>query len=285
MSSPSNRQIITFVVILSFVCAMILSVLASALKEKKEIAIELDRSSQMLIAARILSHNGYFLQDGQPAKLEEGKLVPGTASDRATSQQILQVMKSRFIPYLIDDQGNKKSFEEAGVDFDKYIAQYQRPGYFTAPHKLIYEILPEGEGTPIGYVIPVNGFGLWDVIYGYLAIESDGNTVIGIAWYQQKETPGLGANIADEEWQTLFPGKQVFQPSTGQVDFRTAPIGITVVKGKVAEVLGEVPKALSAVDGMAGATLTGNGVTAAYQDVLEAYRPFLIKLSQGGDGA
>ena len=57
----------------------------------------------------------------------------------------------------------------------------------------------------------------------------------------------------------------------GKTDFKTAPLGITVVKGKVSEVLGNSPKAKSAVDGMAGATLTGNGVTDAYRDVLSAY--------------
>jgi Na+-transporting NADH:ubiquinone oxidoreductase subunit C len=119
--------------------------------------------------------------------------------------------------------------------------------------------------------------GLWDAIYGYLAIKNDGDTVIGISWYDQKETPGLGANIAEPEWQSQFPNKKIFQESpNGETDFKTAPLGITVVKGKVSEVLGDSTKALSAVDGMAGATLTGNGVTNAYRDVLAAYRPFLL---------
>jgi len=128
-------------------------------------------------------------------------------------------------------------------------------------------------------VVPVNGFGLWDAIYGYLAIEPDGETVIGISWYDQKETPGLGANITEASWQDLFPGKLIFQPSaSGQVDPATAPIGVVVVKGRVSEVLGNVPKARNAVDGMPGATLTGNGVTDAYRIVLGAYRPFFVKI-------
>src|SRR5690606_10592622 len=130
----------------------------------------------------------------------------------------------------------------------------------------------------VGYVIPVNGYGLWDAIYGYLAIEPNGETVIGTSWYDQKETPGLGANIADAEWQDLFPGKLIFQPrANGEVDPATAPIGIVVVKGRVSEVLGDAPKAKNAVDGMPGATLTGNGVTDAYRFVLNAYRPFFVK--------
>ena len=53
-----------------------------------------------------------------------------------------------------------------------------------------------------------------------------------------------------------------------------------MVKGKVSEVLGNAPKAKSAVDGMTGATLTGNGVNDAYREVLAAYRPFLIKVNE-----
>ena len=136
------------------------------------------------------------------------------------------------------------------------------------------------ESKPEGYVIPVNGFGLWDAIYGYLAVATDGNTVIGISWYDQKETPGLGANISEAPWQDLFPGKKIFQESAdGKTEFKMTPLGIVVVKGKVSEVLGTNPKSKSAVDGMAGATLTGNGVTDAYRDVLGPYRPFLMKLN------
>lgn len=174
-----------------------------------------------------------------------------------------------------------KNFQEAGINEEEYTANFKKTGYYKQPWKLIYKILSPDSTKEVveGYVIPINGFGLWDAIFGYLAIKPDGNQVIGISWYDQKETPGLGANIAEAYWQDLFPGKLIFQESaSGQTDFKTAPLGIVVVRGKVAEVLGSSPKSKSAVDGMAGATLTGNGVTDAYRDVLAPYRPFLIKI-------
>ena len=287
----SDLQVIGFVVILSFICALVLAVLASALKEPQEVAQELDRSEQMMIAARIFTHEGYFqIQNDQgdyvPAKFSgDGKLVPGTKKDRVTSKEILDVYKNRFIPVLVNEKGDVKTFEEAGIQEEQYLSDYKKSGYYRQPEKLIYKILPNQveskneDAQPIGYVIPVNGFGLWDAIYGYLAVKPDGETVIGISWYEQKETPGLGANITEGSWQEEFFGKKIFQPSqSGQIDQKTAPIGITVVKGKVSEVLGEVPKAKAAVDGMPGATLTGNGVTNAYREVLAAYRPFFIKI-------
>ncbi len=278
-------------VALSLACALILSILASALAEPKAIARDLDRSRQMMIAARILSHEGYFLlkdSDGKyiPAKFSEGAvLVPGTTRDIATTEQLIQVYRHRLIPLLINKKGQLISFKAAGLNEAKYINDYRKTGYYRQPSKLVYEILPNDQNPsnlePEGYVIPVNGFGLWDAIYGYIALKPDGNTVIGISWYDQKETPGLGANISEAYWQNLFPGKKVFLESPdGKTDVKTAPLGITVVKGKVAEVLGNSPKAQSAVDGMTGATLTGNGVTDAYRDVLGAYRPFLIKLNE-----
>lgn len=284
----TSSQTITFMVVLSFICALILSVLASVLANPKEEAKELDRSKQMMIAAKILNYDGYFLaknKQGQdvPAEYSQnGVLKPSKNPQIATRDQIMEVYKKRFLPLVVDKQGKSYTFAEAGLNLEKYIEDNRKTGYYREPYMLYYEILPnEGKNQPEGYVIPVNGFGLWDAIYGYLALEPDGDTVIGISWYDQKETPGLGANIAEEPWQSLFPGKKIFQESaSGKTDFKTAPLGIVVVKGKVVDVLDHTPKAKSAVDGMAGATLTGNGVTDAYRDVLAPYRPFLMRLHE-----
>lgn len=288
-----NLYTIIFMVVLSLICALILSTLASILKEPQERAKELDRSKQMLIAARILNPFVYFqVQEKDnfvPAKMGPGGILePADTRFNPSQEQILEIYRKRIEPFLVDDKGELTTFQQADIQEQKYVQEFRKPGYYNQPLKLIYKIYPnskEGENPnnadrPVeGYVIPVNGMGLWDAIYGYLAVKPDGNTVIGISWYDQKETPGLGANIAEPEWQSQFPGKHIFQESpNGQTDFQTAPIGITVVKGKVNEVLGSGPKSLSAVDGMAGATLTGNGVTSAYQDVLSAYRPFFIRL-------
>jgi Na+-transporting NADH:ubiquinone oxidoreductase subunit C len=288
-----NIYTLLFMVVLSLVCAIILSVLASVLKEPQEVARELDRSKQMLVAARIMSPYGYFQVPNEkgemvPAKVIQGGILEPASEVRIPSQeQILEVYRARIQASLVNDQGELTTFQKAGLDEQKYTQEFRKSGYYSQPLKLIYKIFPnpkkgerQVENAPVeGYVIPVNGMGLWDAIYGFLAIKPDGNTVIGISWYDQKETPGLGANISEPEWQGQFPGKHLFQEtSSGQTDFKTAPLGITVVKGKVNEVLGNSPKALSAVDGMAGATLTGNGVTNAYQDVLAAYRPFLLRL-------
>lgn len=290
--SFSNKETLYFMIILSFVCAFILSALAALLQTPQEEAKELDRSKEMLIAARIYNHQGYFQIEDKgnffPAKyIDHGELERVAEIIHPSTSEILDVVRARIVPFFVDDKGDRHTVEEAKINLDEYIAKNKKKGYSNLPLKLIYEILPnhdpqnKGQLKPIGYIIPVSGFGLWDYIYGYIAIQPNGDDVIGISWYEQKETPGLGANIAEAPWQSLFPGKKIFQEdSSGKSDFSVAPIGITVVRGKVRDVLGASPKSKSAVDGMAGATLTGNGVTKAYKESLTPYRPFFIKCSE-----
>lgn len=270
---------------------MVLSSLASVLRPTQDEARILDRSQQMLLAAQIYNADG-FLQIKNPtgayvpAKyLGKGHLVMGSAEDAASPKAILSVFDRRIKPFLVNEAGERKTFEELGIDKQEYLEDNFKMGYHELPWKIVYEVLgnPGANGAPSteveAYVIPVNGMGLWAAIYGYIAIEPDGNSVKGISWFQHAETPGLGANISEASWQSLFPGKVLFQQdSSGNTDFDTAPLGITVVRGKVAETLGTSPKANSAVDGMAGATLTGNGVSKAYKDCLGPYRPFLLSL-------
>jgi Na+-transporting NADH:ubiquinone oxidoreductase subunit C len=290
-ASESSKTII-FMVLLSFFCALLLSSLASILAKPKEIAKDLDRSKQLMIAAKILDHSGYFLMTDSkgetiPAKYSKGGvLVPGTENDLATNAQLIEIYEKRVKPILVNSKGDISTFEEQKINLDEYLAEYKKMGYYKAPWKLVYKIMPNSapdakNQKPDGYVIPVSGNGLWNAIYGYLALKPDGDTVTGISWYEHQETPGLGGNIAEPEWQSLFPGKKIFQESPGgKTDFKTASLGLIVVKGKVDEVLGSSPKAKSAVDGMTGATLTGNGVTDAYRDVLAPYRPFLLKIQE-----
>lgn len=290
--APTNSTTIAFMVLLCFSCALALSVLASALKERQSNAAALDRAKQMLMAAKIFSPDGYFLLEDEngaysPAKhVGDGRLAATDSAEAADPDAIFAVYEKRITAFLVDEQGQRTTFEAAGIDEEEYLADFRKTGYDNQPLKLVYEIVAnpeEGQDSPgvDGYLFHVTGFGLWDAIYGYLAIKPDGDTVIGISWYEHKETPGLGAGIATPEWQRQFPGKQIFEENPeGATDYARAPLGITVVRGMVVDVYPSGPKADSAVDGMAGATLTGNGVTKAYKDTLANYRPFLLSLKE-----
>jgi Na+-transporting NADH:ubiquinone oxidoreductase subunit C len=277
--SSEAKKTLTFTFILCFVCALILSTLSTVLQAPQQKARLLDQSQQLLLAAQILNYNGSFQIKGEygtyiPAKFDGKKLVPDTQFSKASSSDTLSLYREMIHPMLTNDQGDLITFADANIDYETYVKKYQKKGYADLPEKLLY-VVGDGEG----YVISINGFGLWDAIYGYLAIDADADTVIGTTWYSQAETAGLGANIALPQWQMQFKGKLIFQPSSnGTTDFDRAPLGITVVKGNVVDTLGTGPKSYSAVDGISGATLTGKGVTDAFTNSLAPYRPFLLRV-------
>ena len=101
-------------------------------------------------------------------------------------------------------------------------------------------------------VIPMQGNGLWGPIWGYLAIASDGKTVMGATFGHKSETPGLGGEITTEKFQSQFSGKQIRE------DGQMVPIEF---------------------DAITGATKTSNGVKEMIDNTLEQYAPFFEKLN------
>ena len=279
-------------------CALILSVFATLLRPLQEREEEIYQSKQLLITAKILNDDGQFMvqnSEGQYVSAiydkEMTTLVAAPDASSAPSLQIFELQKLRVVPFLTDENGDVFTFKEKGINYEKYLSNNQKYGFAQIPLKLVFKIYPNvpkdelknknAKISPVGYIIPINGYGLWDAIYGFLAIESDGETVIGTTWYDQKETPGLGANIATPEWQKQFHNKLIFQPNLkGEVNFKTSKLGITVVKTSVMDELGNSPLAINAVDGIAGATVTRNGVQEAYKTSLNPYRNFLIKVHE-----
>lgn len=304
----TDLQVLIFIIVLCFASALILAVVAYVLQGPQKNAKEFDRSKQMLIAAKVLNHNGYFeiLEENGaivPAKFNSEKkiLVPVKEGEppQATEEAIKQIAELRIRPLVTDKEGKVYTLEEKNLTLGEYLEKNKKTGYATLPLKLFYAILPNDEKAEqmsasdvvkhlsdvSAFVIPVSGFGLWAPIYGYLAIAPNGEEVIGTTWYEQAETPGLGANIAESWWQQQFYGKDIFQQTTsGAPDLKTADIGITVVKGQVKDVFGSSPRAKSAVDGISGATLTGDGVTAAYRNSLTPYRNFFINIHNQSEG-
>ncbi len=115
------------------------------------------------------------------------------------------------------------------------------------------------------YIVPVRGGGLWGPIWGYISLESDLATIYGANFDHASETPGLGAEIADREFEEQFRGKRIFDEDT---NFRS----VRVVKGRAPE---DDPHA---VDGISGGTITSNGVQRMLRDGLGIYEPYFKKI-------
>ena len=116
-----------------------------------------------------------------------------------------------------------------------------------AKYAPVYLFQKQGITTHI--VVPVYGYGLWSTMRAYLAVESDGNHIAGISFYQHGETPGLGGEITNPRWQAKWQGKRLFD-AQGQV--RLALTKATDNDPAVAQFQ---------VDAVSGATITSNGVT------------------------
>lgn len=114
------------------------------------------------------------------------------------------------------------------------------------------------------YILYARGKGLWDEIWGCVALEDDFNTIAGVSFDHKAETPGLGAEIKDNKaWVKQFIGKKIYDGDTFK--------GINVRKGGAKDPVYDV-------DGISGATITGDGVTDMLQDYLVDYEPYLNTL-------
>jgi Na+-transporting NADH:ubiquinone oxidoreductase subunit C len=111
-------------------------------------------------------------------------------------------------------------------------------------------------------------------MYGFLALAGDARTISGITFYEHAETPGLGDAIEQPAWQAGFHDKLAYD--------ETGKARITVIKGNVDR---ESPQARYQVDGIAGATLTSNGVDKLLRFWLSdlGFGPYLEKLRRAGD--
>lgn len=298
----TDGQVLLFVFILCFICASLLALVSFSLEKKQLAAKEFDQSKQMLIAAKILNSQGYFeilqpdgsvvLANYDSEKKQLIEVPPDQKPEKAKDEAILDVAKSRICPLLTNESGEIFSLAEKNIDLGEYLNANKKIGYAHLPLKLFYAVFPDQAASACNdpsrvlihaeaFVFPISGYGLWGPIYGFLAVAKDGNTVIGTTWYEHAETPGLGANITEASWQKQFYGKLIFQQnSNGKTDFEKTPMGILVIRGKVKDIFGTSPKSKSAVDGISGGTLTGDGVTAGYQNSLTPYRQLLIRIHQ-----
>jgi Na+-transporting NADH:ubiquinone oxidoreductase subunit C len=118
------------------------------------------------------------------------------------------------------------------------------------------------------YVAPIRGKGLWDAIWAYVAM--DENMVVQGAYFDhQAETAGLGANIKQRFFMDDFIGEQLLDDSGNFV-------GINVSKSNNDPLNND--KTDNEVDAIAGATITGDGVSAMLRSDLKLYVPYFKTL-------
>ncbi len=215
--------------------------------------------------------NKQFAQMQQISVILEN--APGGAGRRAIDIADLDARVVELATGNYAEAKDPAAFDQRGMDNDpaqsinippgEDLAQIRTRAKYAAVHLLLRD------GRPQLVVLPVYGRGFGSTLYGYVGLSGDARTVIGLAFYEHGETPGLGALIDDPAWRRLWAGKAVWD-ADGEV-------GLGVARGPVVP---GTPEARHQVDGLTGATWTGQGVTNLLRYWLggHGFGPYLKKL-------
>ncbi|AFU19408.1 Na(+)-translocating NADH-quinone reductase subunit C [Actinobacillus suis] len=237
---------LTVVVLLSLICSLIVAGAAVLLKPTQDIQKVLDKQKNILQAAGLMQPNTNVQETY--AKFIEPKIV-----DLATGDYVEGVTNFDAKAAAKDPAQNvaiNPADDKANI---KVRAKYAE----------VYLVKDEA-GKVSQVVLPMYGNGLWSIMYGFVAVQPDANTVNGITYYEQGETAGLGGEIANPNWQKNFVGKKLFNANN--------EVALTVGKGASAD-------KDHGIDGLSGATLTSNGVDGSFKYWFGAngFGPYLAK--------
>ncbi|GLX79617.1 Na(+)-translocating NADH-quinone reductase subunit C [Thalassotalea insulae] len=255
-NKESFGRTIGFVLAVCIVCAALVSIAASGLKDKQVENKLLDQQTKILEASGLLG-----MTDGTSFSIKEtyGKFVEA---------KMIDLDSGEFIdgdPLLFDERRNSRDATKSEKP-ENDIAGINRRS-----HDAVIYIVRNGAGVVETVVFPIVGSGLWDLMYGFVGMEADLNTVKNLIYTADfKETPGLGAEVLNPKWKALWPGKKIYDES--------GALKIKLVKG------GAKAGDIHGVDALSGATLTSNGVTRTLHFWFgkEGYLPFITKYREGG---
>lgn len=245
---------ILFATAVSIVCAVVVSSAAVSLKERQEINSALEKQRNVLIAAGLLGNE----EKVSPEEIENRfETIRGVVIDLETGEEAPDIDPRTF------DQKREATDPTTSRAAPANPALVKR----LPDHALIY--LVRGRDGEIDMIIlPVEGYGLWSTLYGFLALDADLETVRGITFYEHKETPGLGGEVDNPDWKAKWDGRKVFGDD--------GVPRIEVIKGQAGPAVEDPYR----VDGLSGATLTSRGVTNLVQFWLgeNGFGPLLQKL-------
>lgn len=241
---------------LCLVCSVFVSSAAVFLKPLQEHNKALDMKKNILRAAGMLEEGADIEQAFQSVEPRVIEFASGEYTDAIE-------------PTTYDQRAAAKDPKTSvAIPAEQDLAKIGR----RAEHGLVYLVRNEA-GVLKTVIVPVRGKGLWSTMYGFVALQDDANTVEGITFYEQGETAGLGAEVASPEWNRKWRGKEIYDDD-GTPEIR-------VIKGNVKS---SSKDAEHQVDGIAGATLTSQGVTnlMRYWFGADGYKPYLRRVREGG---
>ncbi len=212
--------------------------------------------------------------------LETGSTEVGIEKARAFLEMGDDVEDSEVIQAY--DQAKAAISSKAGDDKELLFARDLGKEIDIAALKKIEQVahvylLRNKEDQIVKYIFPVRGKGLWSVLYGFMAVEPDLQTISGLTYYSHGETPGLGGEVDNPSWKQQWTLNEDKPKKNKQIFDEEGKVEIAVIKGKASTPY--------QVDGLAGATITSNGVTNMLQFWFgpEGFGPYIENEKQKTD--
>ncbi|NJN26546.1 MAG: NADH:ubiquinone reductase (Na(+)-transporting) subunit C [Cyclobacteriaceae bacterium] len=239
----SNTYIIVFSAVLTIVLGGLLSLANQGLKPMQQKSVELDTKKKILSA----------VTDLQEKKGDEIIDLYGQTIESVVVNIDGEILEK-------DKDGNPLIAEN--IDIAK--------NYKMAPEERLYPVFKyhqAGNKEAVeAYIFPIYGKGLWGPIWGFIALETDLNTVKGVSFDHKSETPGLGARITTAEVSNRYVGKKVYN------DGKLASVVMLKGENNAASNLDE-----HHIDGLSGATLTAKGVNEMLENYFIYYKEYMNK--------
>lgn len=186
-----------------------------------------------------------------------------------TNKEVQDIFSSQIEQKIINTKGEELTADQikaatGGAEAHAEDLDLAKEAKKPEAEKLLPVYIFKGKDNKIYNILYVRGKGLWDEIWGYIALDSDWNTIAGEAFDHKGETPGLGAEIKENKaWYTQFTGKKLYdQAGTYK--------SVSVVKGGI-----KTPD--HQVDAISGATITGKGVDEMLKRGLKYYEAYIQK--------
>lgn len=257
MNNDSPQKALLVVFLVALVCSILVSAASVMLKPIQQRNQLVERSRNVVALTGLV---------------EAGAVLPNDEILAAIDQldiRVLNIDSGEFATDIAAAEFDARAAvndpeRSIAIPADKDVASLGR----RSSYEVIYIVWQDGELSRV--ILPIVGQGMWSTLRGYIALESDLNTIAAISFYEQAETAGLGDQIQRPDWQAQWQGRKLFD-NRGEFRFRVGP--------------GTVDPASSAavhrVDALSGATVTGDAVTRiiTYWFGPNGYRSFLNNLA------
>lgn len=233
------------VVAVCLACSIVVSSAAVGLRSLQQYNAALDKQTNIIEAAGLLE--------------QAGTDISGTY-EKFVEERFVDLQTGEYVDAPFD---NYDMYKAAKMDGYSSAVEGSNVGFLRRANVASVYLVKDDSGDVSRIVLPVHGSGLWDLMYGFLALDADGVTARELVYYKHKETPGLGGEVQNPSWKAKWDGKNLYN---------NGDVAIKVKKNAGTD-------DQYAVDALSGATLTSNGVqnTLDYWLGNSGFGPYLAK--------